>query len=310
MPSLRQPLGMLVGALAFALFLGSGFTAVPPNAVGYGRLLGKVYWRDLQPGLHYLAPWPFVAVDKWPVREVKSIMGYPPNPVEYVSGDLNLLSITLDVQYRVKDPYVYHYRTSKADEAIRGIVTDHVRTFVSARAMEQLLNVHRTALEEHVRHLFEVSDHGQTPVLDSVELIKANLLTISPVSEALSAFREVSAAQEDRERIVVNAHRFLVSLSPQAHGNANYEREQADGEAYRKVVVAAAEADAISLVATAVRRAPGVLRNMLWREKLETALSGNSKIIVPNRQMLDKIALWKRNPAERGAETHHSGRDR
>ena len=110
---------MMLWTLAFALFLGSGFTTVPPGTVGYGRLFGKVYWRDLQPGLHYLAPRPFIEVDKWSVREVKSIMSDTPN--EYVSGDLNLLSLTVNVQYRVKDPYLYHYRTTKRQRSSRAL---------------------------------------------------------------------------------------------------------------------------------------------------------------------------------------------
>ena len=301
------PMGLMVWALLFVIFIGSGFTTVPPGHVGYGRLLGEVYWRDLQPGLHYLAPRPLVQVDKWPVREVKSIMGDTPG--DYVSGDLNLLSLTVNVQYSVKDPYRYHYRTTDPQKIISDVVKGHIRAFVSARDLEQLLNVHRVTLEQHITESFDHDVHLSNQVLKTVDLIKVNLLDISPVAETLSAFRDVSSAQEDRERIIVNAQRFLVELTPQAHGNAAWEVEQADGEAYRKVATAAAESEAISMVSAAVRQAPGVLRNMLWREKLETALSGNPKIIVPNRKSLDKVALWKRKQtaAGDGAE-HHQGK--
>ena len=306
--SLTTPMGMMLWTLAFALFLGSGFTTVPPGTVGYGRLFGKVYWRDLQPGLHYLAPRPFIQVDKWSVREVKSIMSDIPH--EYVSGDLNLLSMTVNVQYRVKDPYIYHYRTTNASEIIASVVRDHLRTFVSARELEKLLNVHRVTLEQHISELFESGGDGEGSVLETVELVKVNLLEINPVAETMGAFRNVSSAQEDRERIIVNAQRFMVSLTPQAHGNAVWEVEQAKGEAYRKVTTSAAEAEAISVVSAAVRNAPSVLRNMLWREKLETALSGNAKIIVPSRQSLDKVALWKRTSTGTGTETRHHEREK
>ena len=144
-------------------------------------------------------------------------------------------------------------------------------------------------------------------MLEAVDLVKVSLLEIKPVTETMNAFRNVSSAQEDRERIIVNAQKYLVSLAPQAHGNAEWETKQAEGEAYRKVTTAEAEAEAISKVSSAVRNAPKVLRNMLWREKLETALSGNAKIIVPSRESLDKIALWKRNANGAGAEArpHH-----
>ena len=299
------PLGLMLWALALVLFLGSGFTTVPPGSVGYGLLLGKVHWRDLQPGLHYLAPRPFVQVDKWPVREVKSVMCDYPH--DYVSGDLNLLTLTVNVQYRVEDPYEYHYRTTDPEKIITDVVKAHLRSFVSARDLEQLLNVHRVTLEEHITESLTSDVHLENSVLQTVDLVKVNLLEINPVAETVSAFRDVSSAQEDRERIIVNAQRFLVSLIPQAHGNADWEVEQAEGEAYRKVKTSAAEAEAISVVAAAVRSAPGVLHNMLWREKLETALSGNPKIIVPNKKSLEKVALWKRNSARAAGGGRHHG---
>ena len=308
--SARTPLGMGLTVLIIVAFLGTGFVSVPPDSVGYGRLLGEVVWKDQQPGLHYFAPRPFVQVDKWPVREVKSIMSGEAH--EYVSGDLNLVSLEVGVQYRVTDPYSYHYRTTDPEHVIEGVVRDHVRSFVSARTLEQLLNVHRVTLEKHVTALFETPGypHPHAATLETVELVKVSLVGIEPVAEAMNAFRDVSSAQEDKERIIVNAQRYLAALTPQAHGNAEYEVEQADGEAYRRVATAGAEAYAIETVAAAVRGAPDVLRNMLWREKLETALSGNPKIIVPTKESLDKVALWKRRSPDSGAnQNHHSGRE-
>ena len=291
----KTPLGMMVLALIVAVYLANGFAVVPPGSVGYGRLFGKVYWKDLQPGLHYLAPPPFARIDKWPVREVKSMMGGESR--EFVAGDLNLVSLTVNVQYRVKDPYTYHYRIIDAPSLIRDAVRDQVRSFVSARPLEQLLTVHRGTLEEHVGALFTGKDPAQDAgpsVFESVELVKVSLSEIRPVAETTSAFREVSTAQEDKERIIVNAQRLLVSMIPQAHGNAAYEVKQADGRAYSRVATSGAEADAIRRVAKAMQVSPDVLRNMLWREKLEIALSRNPKIIVPNQDSLGKVALWKR----------------
>ena len=303
----NTPAGASLLVVALALFLGSGFTRVPPGSVGYGLLFGEVRWRDLGPGLHYLAPRPLVRVDHWPVREVKSIMSDKAH--EFVSGDLNLMSFTVDVQYRVADPYVYHYRTTDPEGVISAFISGHMRSFISARRLEPLLNVHRGPLEDHIRLLFDEPESGRDPVLNSIELVKANLVDVSPTTETASAFREVSSAQEDRERIIVNAQRFLVALTPQAYGNAFYEVEQAHGQAFRKTAGARAEAEAILAVAVATRTAPGVLRNMLWREKLESALSGNAKVIVPNEESLDKVALWKRRSGDAG-NGHHGGNGR
>ena len=303
----NTPAGAALLGAALLAFLGSGFTRVPPGSVGYGLLFGEVRWRDLPPGLHYLAPRPFARVDHWPVREVKSIMSDEGH--EFVSGDLNLMSFTVTVQYRVSDPYVYHYRTTDPERVISAFISGHMRSFISARRLEPLLNVHRGPLEDHIRTLFDEPVSSRDPVLNSIELVKANLVEVSPTAETASAFREVSSAQEDRERIVVNAQRLLVALTPQAYGNAFYEVEQAQGQAFRKVAGARAEAEAISAVAGATRTAPVVLRNMLWREKLESALSGNAKVIVPNEDSLEKVALWKRRSGKVG-NGHHGGKER
>lgn len=212
------PLGMTFYGLLIALFLGSGFTVIPPGHVGYGRLFGAVYWRDLQPGLQYLAPRPFVQMDKWPVKEVKFITNA--NPYELISGDLNLLALTINAQYRVKDPYIYHYQIQNPDQIIKDAIKDHLREFVSARNLDHLLSVHRATLEQHIRQLFAGTVERSRPVFESVDLIDVNLVSINPVAETMSAFREISSSQEDRERIIVNAQRFLTSLVPRAHGNA------------------------------------------------------------------------------------------
>ena len=290
------PLGRMLWILLVAAFLATGFTAVPPEAVGYGRLFGAVVWRDLPPGLHYLAPRPLVRIDHWPVREVKSVTNDV--PYEYLSGESNLLALSVNLQYRVRDPYVYHYRTDDPQRVITDSVRDQVRAFVGAGDLNHLLNVRRAELEAEIHGLFAGSGDNPMPVLQAVDLIKVNLVAIQPVSETMSAFREISSSQEDRERFIVDAQRFMVSLVPRAHGNAVYEVEQASGEAFRNVTASAAEADAIRVVSRAVQGAPEVLQNMLWREKLETALAGNNhKIIVPSQDSLDKVALWKRSAA-------------
>ena len=288
----RTPAGAIGWLALAAVFVLSGFTVVRPGEVGYGRLFGAVVWRDLPPGLHYLAPWPLATADKWPVHEVKSITSG--DTQEYLTGDVNLMSLTLEVQYRVRDPFTYHYRAANPELVIADNVRKELRKFVAGRTLDDLLNVEREALQEHIRSVFENRVlGGDSELLGTVDLVKANLINVQPVDAAMPAFREVSSSQDDRERIIVNAQRLVVSLVPRAHGNAVYEVQQAEGEAARKVMTSAAESDAIRVVASAVRGASEVLLNMLWREKLEASLMGRNKIIVPSEDALGKVALWK-----------------
>ncbi len=288
----NNPGGITVWSIVIVLFVCSGFSIVPPGHLGFGVAFGKVRWHDLEPGLHYLAPAPFVRVDTWPVRQIVSLNTDVTN--EYVSGDINLIELTVNVQYQIKDPYVYYYQALDPQVTIRSYVESHIRTYTSAQQLEPLLNRNRADLEHHINEIFLPEHDDINPVVASVDFVKANLLRIGPVVETVEAFRDVSSAQEDKERIIVTAQRFLVSLIPQAFGNAEYEIQQSKGLATRRSKLAGAEAQAISTIASASQQAPEVLWTMLWREKLEIALAGNPKIIVPNRESLDRVSLWKR----------------
>ncbi|MDE0333924.1 MAG: SO_0444 family Cu/Zn efflux transporter, partial [Defluviicoccus sp.] len=199
----RTPAGATVWLSIVAAFLLSGFTVVRPGEVGYGRLFGAVAWRDLPPGLHYLAPWPFARADKWPVREVKSVTSGTAG--EYLTGDVNLMSMSLNVQYRVSDPYVYRYRVANPEQVIGDNIRKELRKFVAGRTLDNLLNVERALLQNHIEEVFEKRlPGGDSALLDAIELVKVNLLSVSPVGGAMNAFREVSSSQDDRERIIVN----------------------------------------------------------------------------------------------------------
>lgn len=64
-----QPKALCVVALVGGLvYLATGFFTVPPGHVGYGKLFGRIKWKDMTPGLHYLPPGPFVKVDVWPTK--------------------------------------------------------------------------------------------------------------------------------------------------------------------------------------------------------------------------------------------------
>ena len=290
----RSLAGASVWLAIGAIILLSGFMVVRPGDVGYGRIFGKVVWRDLPPGLHYLAPWPIARADRWPVREVKSITSSATD--EYLTGDLNLVSISIDVQYRVKDPYVYHYRLGNPEQVIADKIREELRSFVASRTLDRLLNVERSQLQAYILNVFRTGNRDvDSVVIDAIEPVKVSLVSVSPAMDAMNAFRNVSSSQDDRERIIVNAQRLTVSLIPMAHGNAVYEVEQARGEAEWKELTSAADSEAIRTVARAVRSAAEVLQTMLWYEKLESALAGRRKIIVPEDGALQKVAIWKSN---------------
>lgn len=54
--------------LIIFIYLATGFCTVPYGHTGFGVFFGRVAWHDLQPGLHYLPPWPFCKLDVWSTK--------------------------------------------------------------------------------------------------------------------------------------------------------------------------------------------------------------------------------------------------
>jgi len=63
--SFRSRLMRYILPLVICIYLATGFSIVPIGAVGYVRIFGRVAWRDLSPGLHYIPPHPFAHLDLW-----------------------------------------------------------------------------------------------------------------------------------------------------------------------------------------------------------------------------------------------------
>ena len=159
------------------------------------------------------------------------------------------------------------------------------------------------AVQERLRRLLRIGLHEPDIGMGQDQAEEGDLLAKAPGLDHRLAEVDLGMA-----RRVMQRNEGL------AHGNAEYEVQQAKGEAARRTITSAAESDAIRMVAGAVRGAPEVLHNMPWREKLDTSLSGRSKIIVPNQDTLNKVALWKRPlgaaAGPRPGDSAHPGGDK
>ena len=143
-------------------------------------------------------------------------------------------------------------------------------------------------------------------MLKAIDLVKVSLTSLNPVAESMNAFREISSfpgRTGSAMRRMRNATWQRWSPAPSGTQPTSANRPRARLIAERSG--AAAEADAIVAIADAVQEAPQVLLNMLWREKLETALAQKHKVIVPNQESLEKIALWKGASDSGAVDEHH-----
>jgi membrane protease subunit HflK len=296
----RRPLAIGLGALlAFAL---AGLTFVPADQQGVTVLLGKVRGGfgatagRLSPGLHWWWPPPLGRVHKLRVLETKrltigveapaQVLGRSSDPRRslFLTGDRNLITIRLAVQYAIVDPVAYLFHFGDLDGQIRAAVESALTAEVVARGVDELLTTERVAVQLEVAKRTQrlLDRHGV-----AVNVLGVNFEQVSPPAGVLEAFNDVASAREDRDRILREAQSYRNGLLPVARGEAARLLEESRGYRARVVQQAHGEAERFTALAREHARVPHETAVRLYLETMELVLPRIETTIVEPGSKID-----------------------
>ncbi len=300
----RLGAGLLVLACVL-LYLLSGLHIIGPDERGVKLLFGEMVDEALSPGLHYRAPRPFgnIAVVKpdliqrieigfrsrgasnpdknserlvWESRHRAT--GYVKYPDEAIvlTGDENLIDLSLVMQYRISDVKLYLYSVKDPELLMRNASQASVRAVVGGSRIDSLLTTQREDVEFRVASKIQI-------LLDrcksGIHVDRVWLKEVHPPVEVVNSFREVASAREDRSRIINEAITFKNGEVPKAHGEAYSILAGAAAYKTERLARSGGEAAAFLVRAEAARKAPGVTRTRLFLETIEKVLPGLDKFI-------------------------------
>jgi uncharacterized membrane protein YraQ (UPF0718 family)/regulator of protease activity HflC (stomatin/prohibitin superfamily) len=322
----RRRRAWTAGALAAALYVGSGLFVVPPDSSGYEFLFGKYVARHLGPGLHYWAPAPIGRRDVWRTgyprksdvgfqtdlkllaqrREVMksanpeqwhspvTAMNASKNETGYLTGDENLLDAAFTVHYTLSDPYAFFYRVGHSEDIVGRYAKTAAREFIARSTLDDLLTRDRARLEQFIakdlqQHLDEI---GAGVAIDTVHVVD-----IHPPQDAVFAFRDASSAREDRETRIFQAYETLARDVPKARGQATLDVARAQAAADTAVTIAAGKSEAFLAQARAFSGHANLIGYLLWLEMAERVLPGREKFIVPAGTAGRDVILWRDLPS-------------
>ncbi|HAM56735.1 MAG TPA: FtsH protease activity modulator HflK [Candidatus Rokubacteria bacterium] len=247
----NRHLGRIGLAALAALYLLSGVYVVNPGEEAVVRRFGRVVRPRVGEGLHYRLPWPAERADKVNVSEIRregigvsppehGLQLHPPEEVQVLTGDENIVNLKVIVQYRVKDLADFLFRVDyDANPLIRNAIK-HALTAVGAAArVDSLLTVGRTELQRLVQ---AAGQRTLDEYRSGVQLVNLTLQEVIPPKEAADAFRDVAGAREDRAKAINDAEGYRNSILPEARGKA--ERMLREAEGYRADAVNRARGDA------------------------------------------------------------------
>lgn len=250
----------------------TGFYQVDAAERGLVFRFGK-HVDTTQPGPRWHLPWP---IETKQVVNIQTISSFS-DKTRMLTADENLVEIDLEVQYRRTNPLDYAFNVYQPDGTLEEVSESAIREVVGRSTLDNVLESGRQEIVERTKELIQRTlDAYKT----GIEVTTVNLQDVKVPSEVKPAQEDAIRAREDRNRSSSEAQAYSNDRIPRARGEAV--RRIQDAQAYRAAKVAEAEGDSqrfVKLLAE-YERAPGVTRERLYLETIETVLASSKKVVV------------------------------
>ncbi|MBB3275083.1 MULTISPECIES: FtsH protease activity modulator HflK [Pseudoxanthomonas] len=278
-----------IGVALLLLVLFSSFQLIGEQQRGVVLRFGQ-FSRVMQPGPNFKWPWPIESVTKVNATEIKNFS----NTMPVLTRDENIVTVSVNVQYRIADPRLYLYGSRNADDVLQQAAQSAVREQVGRSDLDTVLG-ERGPLGSQAKERLQASLDTYRTGLVVTEL---NLPDARPPEEVKPAFDEVNSAQQIKDRLVNEARAYAARIVPEARGTAARTRTVAEGYKAATVARAQGDADRFSLLQEQYKNAPDVTRKRLWLDTVQQVLQQNNRKVIggDSRQL-----IYLPMPAQTGA---------
>jgi membrane protease subunit HflK len=256
------------------------FYTVRPEERSVELFLGKISAVG-NPGLNF-APWPFVTA------EIVQVTGERQTDVGtgrdgdmdtglMLTRDQNIVDIEFQVVWNITDPAKYLFNLADPTDTIKAVSESAMRDIIARSELAPILNRDRGVIASDLRAAVQST-------LDSynagINVVRVNFDRADPPREVIDSFREVQAAQQERDRLEKEADAYANRVTAGARGESA--RLLEESEAYRAQVVnnASGEASRFISVFEEYVKAPDVTRRRMYLETMERVFGDMNKVIL------------------------------
>ncbi|MGC1506582.1 MAG: FtsH protease activity modulator HflK [Sulfitobacter sp.] len=287
-------LGIVAAVVAWSF---ASFYTVRPEQQSIELFLGKFSAVGTE-GLNF-APWPVVTAEVFDVttnrtEELGVRRGNSDNDGLMLTTDENIVDIDFQVVWNIKNPKDFKFSLRDPEASVRAISESAMREVIAQSELAPILSRDRGAVADQVKVLIQSTlDNRQT----GINVLRVNLNKVDPPSQnviitnsdgtssqgsVVDAFRDVQAAEQERDRVERQADAYANRKTAEARGESAQLLEAAEGYRARVVNDAVGEASRFKAVLTEYSAAPEVTRKRLYIETMEKVLGGVDKIILEN----------------------------
>jgi HflK protein len=294
---------------AAALYALSGVDTLNPDETGVVERFGQKLLPYRAPGLHYKLPWPIDRLTRIQAGRVRVIeLGFRSNasgsgsePAAYewnvqhrsgrfqkvadeslmLTGDQNMIELTATVHYIPDHPDDFLFRQLDGDATVRAAAESVIQGITTTSSLDDVLTLRRREIEARAKTELEkrLARYGA-----GVRVLQVKLEDVHPSLDVVDAFRQVSDAFAEKNRLINEAQGYQNEQLALARGNARAMLESAN--AYSMGRKARSEGDAGRFLSTeqAYHGAPQATESRLYLETMEAVLPGKRKLIFDKSQ--------------------------
>ncbi|WP_375397979.1 protease modulator HflK [uncultured Sphingomonas sp.] len=258
--------GIGVAVIVAAWLLFTSFHAIGPQERGVVTVFGR-YSGTLDPGISLTLPEPITSVRKINVTGIRTIKfpdGGGANLV--LTGDRNLVDLSYSVSWNISNPQDYAFELADPDDSVKAVAESAIRAVLATTTLDDAIGSGKPVIEARVMQAMQkVLDDYQA----GIHIVNVALNNPSPPAQAMEAFKDVSAAQQDYQSKINNAR----------------------GEAQQVIAIAQGEAAAFDRVYAQYKLAPDVTRRRMYYETMEAVLAKTNKTIVEPRNVTPYLPI-------------------
>ena len=255
-----------VGLLVLAWVGLTSIHVIGPQEQGVVTFFGK-YSGTLDTGWRLTLPAPINSVDKINVTGIRSFAfpeGGGANLV--LTRDGNLVDLSYTVQWNVSDPQKYRFELDQPDDAVKAAAESAIRAAIANATLDDILGAGKIEIQTRVRESMQsVLDDYQS----GIRIVSVALNNASAPQQVMDAFKDVTAAQNDRQSNITQARGYAIQI----------------------IANAQSQAASFNGVYAQYKLAPDVTRRRIYYETMEQILNRVDKTIVEPRNLAPLLPL-------------------
>jgi membrane protease subunit HflK len=196
-----------------------------------------------------------------------------------LTGDENIADVKFVVIWQIDPvrPEDYAFNIANQRETVKAVAESAMREIIGRSQIQRILTAERKIVEPAVQELMQriLNDYKA-----GILILQVQLQSVDPPEQVIAAFRDVTAAQQDQNRLRNEAEAYANRVVPEARGKAAATIQEAEGFRLQTVAEATGQAARFNQVYEQYKNAPDVTRQRLYIETMEQVLGAMDKIII------------------------------